>query len=164
MHLFGIYLFILNRRHHILQLLKVALLTLSCQEWGCGAHRFKPRLNVLFKVTLLRCKMRGANSFLQGEGEREAYLLHCQTLTSLRRQRRDVHPECFPPAPKCCTYVTTTDRRGVWRHTDTHWETIICQCAKTRAPDTFIRAISLCSLCNYRLRSRTVTHGELSHC
>lgn len=70
MHLFGIYLFILNGRHHILQLLKVALLTLSCQEWGCGAHRFKPRLNVLFKVTLLRCKMRGANSILQGEGER----------------------------------------------------------------------------------------------
>lgn len=34
-------------------------------------------------------------------------LLRCQTLTSPRRRRRDVHPECFPPAPKCCTCVTT---------------------------------------------------------
>lgn len=48
--------------------------------------------------------MRSATSVLQ-----RGLLLSCQTLTSPRRQRRDVHPECFPPAPKCCTFIT---RRG----------------------------------------------------
>lgn len=35
----------------------------------------------------------------------DGLLLCCQTLTSPQRRRTDVHPECFPPAPKCCTLM-----------------------------------------------------------
>lgn len=46
---------------------------------------------------------------------RRGLLLRCQTLTSPRRRRRDVHPECFPPAPKCCTCVNDNREESSWR-------------------------------------------------
>ena len=72
-----------------------------------------------------------------------AYCLRCQTLTSPRRLRRVVHPECFPPAPKCCTFITTGKGRGVRYHT-VIWSHVK---ALTRTGFiTFIRAISVLAL------------------
>lgn len=47
-------------------------------------------------------------------GERGLLLLRCQTLTSPRKLRTTVRPECFPPAPKCCTCVTHNTNDKSW--------------------------------------------------
>lgn len=75
---------------------------------------------MIFRWAFLQSTILGAVRFLQS-----GLLLRCQTLTSPRRQRRVVHPEYFPLAPKCCTCGTTTKRRCVWhktRSSDTHVE------------------------------------------
>lgn len=42
--------------------------------------------------------------------------LRCQSLTFPQRRRTDVHPKCFPPAPRCCTFMEKGRGRDVFAH------------------------------------------------
>lgn len=67
------------------------------------------------------------------------------SLTSPRRRQRGARPECFPPAPMCCTCVTTSEKgRGL-------------QFKHDIMNSTFWKAIRPLKL---QATSRTVTHGE----
>lgn len=109
-------LLVIIKVHHILQLMALEMNHLTLQTLITGftkntTYVLKYRLNVFVIWTF--CSAQYAVPFRLCRG----LLLRCQTLTSPRRQRRVVHPECFPPAPKCCTYVATTKERSVWHNT-----------------------------------------------
>lgn len=111
------------------------------------SQRFKHTLGVSY---VLRTLFWSAECAVPSRFCGAAYCLRCQTLTSPRRLRRVVHPECFPPAPKCCTFITTGRGRGVRYHT-VIWSHVK---ALTRAGLTLLSGRSLCLRCdNYRLRS-----------
>lgn len=100
---------------HVLQLIHIEMNSLAPpalvisfssknKMWG-----FKPNTEFVTFMDVFR----GTECAVPSRFLRRGLLLRCQTLTSPRRQQTDVHPKCFPPAPKCCTFIKRTRKRSV---------------------------------------------------